>query len=246
MADKKISDYSVEDTAPGDDDWMETETTGGNSRKTKVKNLRRRYSYEGGPPLPPVLADFAWVNQGTSAAADGTGALVFEPQANGQPHYLVKTAPAKPFDVYMRSEFDYLSLAANTTFQQAWFGLALRDSSDGEALTFSTSHYRINGDENSYSRTDAFRWNGAASNAFVATPISFIGHRRWPWIRANVTTTTITLYVSQDGKNWKQVGTETIATFLDAVDQIGIAGYSETDGTSLYGVVSYFGTTSPY
>ncbi|MCB4860801.1 hypothetical protein K7W03_14495 [Sphingobium sp. PNB] len=38
MANKKISDFT-EDTAPGDNDWIETETAAGNSRKVKKSNL---------------------------------------------------------------------------------------------------------------------------------------------------------------------------------------------------------------
>ncbi len=201
-------------------------------------------SYEAGPPTPATTTDLGtWVNQGTSTVSDGTGALILKPQIDGAIHAREKVAPAAPFDLYMKVDFDFLSTAAVTTAISGIAGILLRDSADSETLACGIYYERVTGDEQPLFGAILQRWTNATT--FSATPILKYGSKPWKWIRANVTSTTVTLYVSQDGKNWTQVGTETITTFVDNIDRIGVLGIASANATEAVITVPYFSTTAP-
>lgn len=246
MADKKISDYT-EDTAPGNDDLMETETAGGNSRKVKVKNLRKQLSFEAGPPTPPTSADLStWDNQGTSTVTDGTGVLILKPQVDGVMHGLYKAAPATPYDVYCRVEPQFLSTAAITTGPYITAGIMFKDTAgDNERLTFSVQSERVSGDENHLWSANIYRWTGASPPVFSATAVNKYSASIWPWLRVNNDGTTLTFYVSMDGKNWITVGTETLAAFIDGAASYGVWARADANATEAMAMFSYFSTTAP-
>lgn len=200
--------------------------------------------YEGGPPGDvPTVASFSWINQDTSTATDGTGAIIFKPQANDEWHYLVKAVPTAPFDIYCRVDMFSLSTAANTSTIFVGGSIVLRDSSDSEVILMSLIWDRVAGDEqNTYSAVVGRR---TADITFNATVHNKLTGQLWKWMRVNVGTTTLTFYVSLDGRNWHSIGTEPIATFIDTVNQYGIGAVGSTNSTETVVQFSYFSTTAP-
>lgn len=206
--------------------------------------IAAKNAYEGGPVTAATTADLAtWVNQGTSTVADGTGAMILKPQVDGFVHGREKAAPATPYDIYMKVDFDFLSSAAATTAIVCAAGILMRDNSDGEILTWAIYYERIAGDEQNTYGAIAQRWTNPTT--FSATPLLRFNGRPWPWLRVNNNGTTITFYVSPDGKNWTQAGTETIATFIDTIDRIGVVGVASANATEAVITVPYFSTTAP-
>lgn len=249
MADKKISDFTATTTL-NDGDLFEVETVGGNSRKITAANVAAYIGsgYEAGPPTAPTTADFAsWDYQGTSTATDGTGAMVINPQVDGVPHARVKAVPAAPFDIYCRVDWDCFSTAALSAAVQGQAGILLKDNADNERVTISCYVERISagGDEQNTYAISVQRWTGASPPVFSAAPIAKYTLRQWEWLHVNVTSTTITVEASRDGKNWTQVGTETIATFIDAVTHYGPFALANSNATEAVAVFSYFSTTAP-
>lgn len=208
-------------------------------------------SYEAGPPGSVfTAASFtSWINQGTSTIADGVDALIFRPQ-RGTPairYAMLGATPAAPFDIYMRAEVTQLSSLANTAFSQFEFGLVFKDNADDELIFCNFGQVRISGDEQVYAVRNIRRMNGANSQTISATPIAREELlTQWQWMHVNVTSTTITFEISPDGKNWIEVGTESIATFVDVVDQYGIGCYSNDAGTGTPAIIiSYLSHTAP-
>lgn len=201
--------------------------------------------YEAGPPTPPTTSDFAtWMNQDASTVSDGTGAMILKAGLDGVVHGREKATPSAPFNVYCRVNVDMLSTAANTSAINNNAGILLRDSSDGELIACTLWQERVAGDEQNLYGVSLDRWT-ASGDIFSARPILKYNNIPWKWIRVNVTSTTITLYVSQDGKNWISVGTETIATFIDTVDRYGPCVLASANATEAVAAFSYFSTTAP-
>ena len=203
-------------------------------------------TYQAGPVTPATTADLAtWLNQGTSTVTDATGSLVLSPQQDGNVHGREKTAPTAPYDIYCRAQLVTLSDAAATTQIVSTYGILLRDISDGELLMVGFAQSRLSADEEFTYSTIMQRWTNATT--FSASVLRFYCPEPLPWMRVSVTSTTVTFSVSPDGKpgSWLTVGTETISTFVDTIDRVGVAAASDSDNdvSSLY--VQYFSTTAP-
>lgn len=203
-------------------------------------------SYEAGPiGTVPTAASLTWVNQDSATIADGTGALILTSQTNSELHGLYKTAPATPFSVYARHHHTYISTAAVTNAQQINAMIILRDSSDGEIVTFGYQDTKVSGDEQELREVGFKRWTNAG--AFVGD-----GDVNWlkpgenfPWLRVANDGTTLTGFISADGKNWLPIGTEALASHIDTADEYGFGTYTATNATEHIAVISYLGTTAP-
>lgn len=119
----------------------------------------------------------------------------------------VKTAPSTPYDLYAR-------LRSTLSVNSAWAGIILRNSTTGKAITLSHTI--------SSAQTQVWveEWTNATTgtlNLFAAASLTLPN-----WLRIHNDGTTLTFYASQDGLNWQQLTTRTIATFLGSVDQMGI------------------------
>lgn len=244
MADKQLSALTAA-SALADADLFYV-TQGGNSRKATGTQLRAFIGtpYEAGPITPPTTADLAtWVNQGTSSVADVTGGMALTIQADGSVHGREKAAPAAPFDIYCRVEPIFLCDAAITTGLDSNVGILLRDNSDGELLLCGVRPERDTGGNIAWG-VIIQRWTNATT--FSASPVVFRASFIPLWVRVNVTSTTVTMYVSPNGKYWVQVPTtESIATFVDTVDRIGVGGAVDADNDTSVALYTYFSTTAP-
>jgi hypothetical protein len=246
MADKEISALTAVGT-PLDGTELVHVVEGGNSRKATTQDIADLATppagYEAGPPTPPVVANFAWVNQGTATATDGTGALVFVNDNDNEVHILDQAAPATPYDVYCRAEAFMLSSSAVTVQIDTSYGIILRDGVNGDFLECCINAARVSGDEqNTYSMV-INRWTNATT--YSATPLQRFSSLPFKWVRINNNGTTITLYTSVDGKNWTSVGTETIATFVGSITRIGLSVRGLSGNTNTIANFSYFSTTAP-
>lgn len=199
-------------------------------------------SYDGGPPTVPTVASCTWVNQGTAVATDGARGILIANDVDSELHMLVKAVPAAPFNFYVRLEVFQLSTSVNTTDIFDDIGIVLRDGVNGDLLHLCFRHRRIAGDEQNVYQATISRYANATTPG--AAPVDVYMLRPIRWMRANVTSTTVTFYVSENGLDWVQVGTETIATFVGAITQYGI-GVRSNATTASHILISYFSTTAP-
>jgi hypothetical protein len=223
-------------SASGDDITVNIPGTGGSA-------------YEGGAATPPTLADLAtWDNQGTSTASNGTGAMILKPQVDGNIHGRYKTAPSTPYDIYCRAEQNTLSANAVGTAYDCGAGILFKDTGgDNERLFFAIyqRHDTSSGDDTKQYAAMIQRYTGAAPPALSATAVIKYGQTPFKWLRVNNDGTTLTLYAGFDGKNWYQVGTETLAAFVDAAASFGVAAFGNAAAGEAPAQFSYFSTTAP-
>jgi hypothetical protein len=200
--------------------------------------------YEAGPAGDvPSVASLTWLNQGTSTAADGTGMLLLYPQTNGQLHSLITPIPSVPFSVYGRIELNNRATSPTGVFSNLGC-ICFRNSANGNLVTFSFQEDRVNTSSGIAYYSPIQRWTSSGVS-FSATAQAAYGTRPWKWWKADVTSTTITGSVSMDGKNWIQVGTETIATFIGAITDYGVGSYSANNAVATTAMFSYLSTTTP-
>lgn len=250
MADKEISALTAVGT-PLDGTELVHVVEGGNSRKATTQDIADLATppagYEAGPPTPPTDADLAtWDNQGTSTNTDGTGVMIMKPQVDAVLHGKYKAAPGTPYDVYCRVDIQMLSTSAVTANAAVRAGIMFKDTGgDNERLGFAILHDRVAGDENNNYAAICTRYTGASPPVASANPLLKYGPQLWKWIRVNNDGTTLTFYVSMDGKNWITVGTETLAAFIDGAASYGVFAQATSDATEAQALFSYFSTTAP-
>lgn len=192
--------------------------------------------YEAGPSgSVPLVSGMTWCNQGTATATNSSKTIFFKGGVNSVLQSLVVTAPGYPYDVYCR--VDMLDVLAGTG-QNPIGGIVLRNSATGNQLSIHTES-----NSSSY-RVGSFRWTSAG--AFSAGTGITTEWTYWPirWVRANVTSTTVTLYVSTNGYDWALIpGSETLAGFLVNANQYGCFAYCS--GGQNYNSYGYLSTTVP-
>lgn len=245
MADKKISDFTAATTLAAGD-FLEIENAGGNSRKITAADVRKYMTgYEGGPPgSVPTVASLTWVNQGTTVATDVTDGIRLDADCDGEIHILKVAAPSAPFDVYLRAEMLSGSVAAVTNILQSTVAIVLRDGVNGDFLNVGISEFRtVSADDIHLYLAGVDYWTNATT--FSSSPLAAYQTKPHAWLRVNVTSTTVTVYVSPDGRNWLQVGTETIATRVGAVTEYGLSIRANANNAPCVALVSYFSTTAP-
>lgn len=192
----------------------------------------------------PAVSQFSWVNQGTATATDTVQGIYVTNDNDQEVHMLVQTAPSTPFDVYLEIDRAHLDLNASADiFTQ--FGLVLCDGTNQDFLFafFMDRRPAANGVENTVRLS---RWTNATTvSADVTAVTTYTTPTKFPWMRANVTSTTVTLYVSLDGRNWIQYASESIATFVGSITQVGIGFRSGLNNDTSVALVKSFGFTAP-
>lgn len=204
--------------------------------------------YEAGPPTPPTTVSLpTWDNQGTSTAVDGTGgaALNFTPQADGIMHGRIRAAPTAPYDIYCRLETNWLSTASTATSIAGSAGILLKDTASSNKRLGIGLFCQRNTSGGFFWAAALQRWSGASPPVFTATPIIKYGSQPWRWCRVKNDGTTLTFYVSQDGRNWITVGTETLAAHIGGVGSYGVFAITDASSNESTAIFTYFGTTAP-
>jgi hypothetical protein len=138
------------------------------------------------------------------------------------------SAPGTPWDVYLRFQ-NPTAFGTNTQF-----GLALRNSSNSKILTFTY---------NNGTNVSVQEWTNATTFSSIIVNPAVVSVINVPfWFRINSDGTTLTFYRSVNGVDWFSIGTRTIATFMGAIDQVGLGGVPQVAATAW---VSDFGFTTP-
>lgn len=245
MADKTILGLT-EATALAAGDLFEIENTGGNSRRItadNIKNFVNPSRYEAAAAAIPVLTDFTWVNQGTCVATDTATGISVSVDIDNEQHILLANdaPPSAPYDLYMRVEMVNAATAV-TTGSIILCGIVLRDNSNQDFIVAQVSDFRVSGDEQNLYRysfqrcTNPTTIGAEVSVVYVAQAVK--------WLRANVTSTDVTLYGSPDGITWIEMGSESIATFVGTITGVGF-GVRTVGCSHAHIVVNSFGYVAP-
>jgi hypothetical protein len=188
--------------------------------------------YEAGPPgtLPTIASMTPW-NIGTSAIAGGTHSHLFTPQNGSTFRGYYKAIAAAPSDIYMRMTDISLSNGP-----QIWAGILLRNNASGLSVICG---YDLS---TRYELARATSIGGYSASGLTVFMAGAYGMPKW--LRVNVTSTTITCYVSHNGWDWLSLGTETIATYIGAVTHFGFACYIDGANSGAIGI-DYLSQTAP-
>lgn len=162
-------------------------------------------------PTIPHAVNFTWVNQGGATATDvpdNNSVFLSGPLGAGDNvRSIVVTAPAAPFTITIR--MDCLSRTDFVTM-----GIVLRNSGNSRLLVLGpTTNGSVSMGITRYTN----------NTTFSATTINGPAYYVPKWLRASVTTTTVTFQFSEDGNSWQTLGTETRASFITTINQIGVA-----------------------
>jgi hypothetical protein len=172
------------------------------------------YPYEAAQTLPR-MANFSWVNQGTATGTDVSNGISIVKANQGTADnfsLLVRSAPATPFSVIMRTHMDIMEVTGS-------HGILLRNSGTGALVMV--------GFEASGNKQAIYKYSSPSTGGTVV----FSGNTyvNWlpTWLKVAVTSTTFTAYYGWDGINWIQFRPSStaysIATYLGTLDQVGIA-----------------------
>lgn len=183
---------------------------------------------------PPVIGDFAWVNQGTSTVTDVKGVVVLEPQsvASGESlRMLVKAAPTPPYTITLA--FYGLS-GPNNTATGTQYGFCWRDSATGKVITWGP------GTQGAAYPTKLYhtRWASPTSVTtqvanYYPTPISPF------WLRMSDDGTNRTAQISGDGFRFENIVAPEGRTTHITPDQVGIFANSYLSSTISRRMISF-------
>lgn len=161
-------------------------------------------------PSKPVASNFTLENAGTASMADGTFGLVLTmPSSTVNIRFMrYNTAPGSSFTVIMRGSMT-TPYATNTIHHNS---ILLRNTANGRLINFAHNNANL----------VTQRWASYTSfNAGIATTSANYGYVTG-WKKVVSDGTTLTFFTSSNGVDWGQVASETIATYIGAVDQVGI------------------------
>jgi hypothetical protein len=181
---------------------------------------------------PPVIGDFTWVNQGTSAITDVKGITVLEPQsvASGESlRMLVKAVPTPPYRITVA--FIAQSGSKNTA-AGGQYGVCWRDSGTGKVITWGLG-------------TDAY--NNVLYHTRWASPTSVttqVANYKTPtshpyWLRISDDGTNRWVEISGDGYRYQGVLAPEGRTTHITADQVGIFANSYLSSTVVRRIISY-------
>jgi hypothetical protein len=184
---------------------------------------------------PPVLSNWAWINQGTATAVDEAGTIRLTAIANNglDAKILKKSAPSTPYTI--TAAFEYYISNLGVVQQGGSFGLCWRQSSDGKLIL---NAHRIATNGGTFSPWSLFSedWNSATSRSaanFTQTTSNAMPHFRpnLLWVRITDNGTNRIVYFSFDGLVWFQMLSETRTTFLTG-DEVGFFINNDWGGQS--------------
>jgi hypothetical protein len=160
----------------------------------------------------PVMADYTWVNQGTSSGTDDVGGIRLTAQAGSTNQYrgLVRALPTPPYTIEIFAQFSTIFRANHAT------GVWVRDSATGRAVLmfdwFTANTARSATLLNVTSAPSTGHIFGNFSNTFV--PVG---------VRIADNGTTFTVSLTWNLQNWITVGSPVNRTaYLANPDQIGV------------------------
>ena len=195
-----------------------------------------QHEYEAFGALPTTSNFPTTVHIVGTSITNGSAALILQGSGGSNTLELyVDSAPGStPWNVYAR--FD-TNLNSSTPGQQV--GIALRNSGSGNVIAYGT------GAQGTGASNAVQLQNWTSPTAFSATIANLndlIGPVRW--LRVSNTGTNLVYYYSNNGLDWIQLGSFSLASFISSVDQIGI--YMNPGGSGQgFSFVGSYGTTAP-
>lgn len=178
-----------------------------------------------GSVTKPLKAAFTNFNhQASTVIADGTAGIMLTDTVASAANFRLaeQVAPAAPYSVY--AHFGVVPYDSQA-------GLTLRDSSGGKLYMFGKYQNQL----------IITVWNSASS--FAGNRVLTAAWMDTPWFRVDVTSTTITAFLSSNGLDWFQIAVETIASFLTAVNRQGFG--IQTDTIPIGILCDSFSNTAP-
>lgn len=189
-------------------------------------------------PAYPVSADFTQNTFTNTTVTDfAKGMQVATSDTTASQSSLLLATPSTPWNFYVSIQM-LGGMAANNQM-----GMILRNSTNDRRYL-----YCLYAPNSTTVQLLGQRWTSAT--AFSST--GFGGYNTWNtyqlWLRVASDGTTLTLYLSNDGLTWLQLGTETIAGFLTAsgggtLDQCGVFMLRQTVSNM---IVNYASFTAPF
>jgi hypothetical protein len=183
-----------------------------------------------------VNAAWTMLNGGGTSTAllDGKGRLVFKAQLSAGNNWVIleKAPPATPWKATIRCFL-------NNSVSGPSVGIALRNSGTGKIIVFEfflSSNWSPAFGVFSYTNFTTF---SATILATITTSLIVPG----PFMRVVNDGTTLTFQISWVGTetdHWQTVATQTLATFIGSVDQLGIGLKSGSGTIQGVGVVDFF------
>jgi len=160
-------------------------------------------------PTKPVVADFAWINQGTATGVDDADGIYLHAPATGAVHdihILKKSAPSTPYTITAFFAPNVLGVNYHSV------GLCWRQSSDGKLVTLNY-YFNTNPSIAVYKFTDESTYSAAYLTLSV-------WKEQLAFFRIEDDGTDRTCYVSMDGVNFIEIHTIGRTDFLTA-DEVG-------------------------
>lgn len=201
----------------GAGEWVSSAPTGGGGGGTGEAAF-----------TPPLSSSFTLQNAGTSSVSDVTGGMYLDvPSTSSNIRFLKYTAgPASFTSFTMTIRAQMMNYGSSGSYPSS---LIMRNSGSGRIIIMT----------NSYLKGSQFlgqRWSAYTTfNASIfGTAIGAVGAWGWPWQRIVVAGGTITYSVSATGDTgtWITVGTETVATYITSIDEVGIGAMTNSDPAS--------------
>lgn len=199
------------------------------------------YGYEKAPATIPATGSFTWVNQGTASAIDtASKGILLTTQNDGFFHSMMLTPPAAPWDVYMRHK----SISGNTTttgYTQPCIMLRNSNVGQGQGYALVLEEEAARGVVIGQRINNTFQGiSSPIARRYSSNGESF----RWSRASMNAAGTVLTFYISVDGETWINIGTETVATHLGAVTQVGFGCRTNNDAF-VQTMINQFGFVAP-
>lgn len=200
-------------------------TTGGFNDRVRdndplYNSARRAFRLVNDTGAAIVAADFTWVNQNSSVAADQSGTIAWRKPARGTGEdvtLMVRGAPSAPYSYC--ACIDASVLCNNSTLGLA--GLAFRESGTGKIILFcvakrGTAHPALA----IYKYTNATTYSGSA----ILDESSVLCSNR-VWLKVEDDNTDLKFYFSNDGIEWIQVESDGRTAFMaGGPNQVGWGG----------------------
>jgi hypothetical protein len=175
-------------------------------------------SYEPAPNRIPLVSQFTWFNQGLGTASDGIGALLADFHIDTNFHGLIEPVPGAAFDYYVRMEGMHFNANATAGSPYYQLGPMLFNSANNRAIAFVMGQEITGAGTSIGYRVPATGIPAASFNVVYHTG----SVKPYRWFRMGSNGTTITMYVSPDGRNWLTMGTELLSAYIAAVTHAGV------------------------
>ena len=153
----------------------------------------------------PVLADFSWVNQGTSTITDEGGYLTLAAPAGSGENYRLQ---AKAYTAPRKVTACFRAFMCDDNHNHLMLGF--RNSSSGR-LMFAA---HVNGN-----KIQVWKANSPTSFNSTAATQTIFRHDPLLWMQVEDNATTLYFRFSNDGRNWYTIFSEARTAFVNTPDQ---------------------------